>query len=168
MWDIYIYIYMQYICNIYIYICNHKNNVPSRLSPQWPCGNPCSWAHDVRLGNYSSLAYVMAFFSIKLPSIGMFWLRFDKNYRNTTLSSFSKSLSLNFRFLLEQLSSKALKYFSLFLIQVEIVLGWTPYFLEASLLDRPFSMSTLFISVFSESFLFNTWNQLHPEAKEKN
>ena len=34
---------------IYIYICNHENNVPSRLSPQWLCGNQCTWAHDVRL-----------------------------------------------------------------------------------------------------------------------
>ena len=34
---------------IYIYICNHENNVPSRLSPQWLCGNSCTWAHDVRL-----------------------------------------------------------------------------------------------------------------------
>ena len=24
-------------------------NVPYRLSPQWLCGNSCSWAHDVRL-----------------------------------------------------------------------------------------------------------------------
>ena len=24
-----------------------KNNVPSRLSPQWLCGNSCTWAHDV-------------------------------------------------------------------------------------------------------------------------
>ena len=32
-----------------IYICNHENNVPSRLSPQWLCGNSCTWAHDVRL-----------------------------------------------------------------------------------------------------------------------
>ena len=31
---------------IYIYICNHENNVPSRLSPQWLCGNSCTWAHD--------------------------------------------------------------------------------------------------------------------------
>ena len=23
--------------------------VPSRLSPQWLCGNSCTWAHDVRL-----------------------------------------------------------------------------------------------------------------------
>ena len=30
---VYIYIY------IYIYICNHENNEPSRLSPQWLCGN---------------------------------------------------------------------------------------------------------------------------------
>ena len=30
-----------------IYICNHENNVPSRLSPQWLCGNSCTWAHDV-------------------------------------------------------------------------------------------------------------------------
>ena len=33
-----IYIYM---C-IYIYIYNHENNVPSRLSPQWLCGNTCT------------------------------------------------------------------------------------------------------------------------------
>ena len=25
----------------------HENNVPSRLSPQWLCGNSCTWAHDV-------------------------------------------------------------------------------------------------------------------------
>ena len=32
---------------MYIYY-NHENNVPSRLSPQWLCGNSCTWAHDVR------------------------------------------------------------------------------------------------------------------------
>ena len=32
---------------VYIYICNHENNVPSRLLPQWFCGNSCIWAHDV-------------------------------------------------------------------------------------------------------------------------
>ena len=32
-----------------IYICNHENNVPCRLSAQWLCGNSCTWAHDVRL-----------------------------------------------------------------------------------------------------------------------
>ena len=31
------------------YTCNHENNVPSWLSPQWVCGNSCTWAHDVRL-----------------------------------------------------------------------------------------------------------------------
>ena len=35
--------------NIYIYISYHENNVPSRLSPQWLCGNSCTWEHDVRL-----------------------------------------------------------------------------------------------------------------------
>ena len=30
----------MYIC---IYICNHENNVPSRLSPQWLCGISCTW-----------------------------------------------------------------------------------------------------------------------------
>ena len=30
-----------------MYICNHENNVPSRLSSQWLCGNSCIWAHDV-------------------------------------------------------------------------------------------------------------------------
>ena len=50
---IYIYIYI-YIYNIYIYvsiICNHENNAPSLLSPQWLCGNPCTWAHNVVLQN---------------------------------------------------------------------------------------------------------------------
>ena len=28
-------------------ICNHKNNVPSRLSPHWVCSNSCTWSHDV-------------------------------------------------------------------------------------------------------------------------
>ena len=34
---------------IYIYICNHENNVTSLLSSQWLCGNSCTWTHDVRL-----------------------------------------------------------------------------------------------------------------------
>ena len=34
-----------YIC----YICYHENNLPSQLSPQWLCGNSCTWAPDVRL-----------------------------------------------------------------------------------------------------------------------
>ena len=35
---------------VYIYaIMNHENNVPSRLSPQWLCGNSCTWARDVLL-----------------------------------------------------------------------------------------------------------------------
>ena len=33
----------------YIYICYHENNVPFRLSPQWLCGNSCTWTYDVRL-----------------------------------------------------------------------------------------------------------------------
>ena len=31
-----------------VYIYNLENNDPSRLSPQWICGNSCTWAHDVR------------------------------------------------------------------------------------------------------------------------
>ena len=34
---------------IYIYIRIHENNVASQSLPQWPCGNSCSWAHDVEL-----------------------------------------------------------------------------------------------------------------------
>ena len=30
-----------------IYMCNHENNVPTRLSPQWLCGNSCTCAHGV-------------------------------------------------------------------------------------------------------------------------
>ena len=37
-----------YIC---MYICNRENHVPSKLSPQWLCGNACTWAHDIRLHN---------------------------------------------------------------------------------------------------------------------
>ena len=31
----------MYVC-MYIYVGNHENNVPSRLSPQWFCGNSCT------------------------------------------------------------------------------------------------------------------------------
>ena len=29
-------------------MCNHKNNMSFWLSPQWLCGNSCTWAHDVQ------------------------------------------------------------------------------------------------------------------------
>ena len=35
-----------------MYICNHENNVPSRLSPQWLCGNSCTWGHDIYIYIY--------------------------------------------------------------------------------------------------------------------
>ena len=43
-YNIYIYIYVYIYIYIYIYIdiCNHENNVPFRLSPQWLCGNSCT------------------------------------------------------------------------------------------------------------------------------
>ena len=34
-----------------LFIRNHENNVPSRLSPQWLCGKSCTWGHNVRLHN---------------------------------------------------------------------------------------------------------------------
>ena len=34
-----------------MYICNHENNVPSRLSPQWLCGNSCTWAYYAHLAS---------------------------------------------------------------------------------------------------------------------
>ena len=37
------------IIYIYIYTCNHENNVPSRLLPQWLCGNSRTWVHDVQM-----------------------------------------------------------------------------------------------------------------------
>ena len=32
-----------------MYICNHENNVPSPLSPQWLCGNriSCAQVHEL-------------------------------------------------------------------------------------------------------------------------
>ena len=53
------------------------------------------------------------------------------------------------------MSSKAFKYFTLFLTHVEIVLGGTLYFKEASLFSRSFSIpliASTFDSVFTESF----------------
>ena len=32
-----------------IYMIIMKTMCPSQLSPQWLCGNSCTWAHDVRL-----------------------------------------------------------------------------------------------------------------------
>ena len=32
-----------------VYAIMKWKNVPSRLSPQWLCGNSCTWAHDVQL-----------------------------------------------------------------------------------------------------------------------
>ena len=46
---IHIHIHVSIYAYIYTYIYNHENNVPSQLSPQWICGNSCTWAHDVRL-----------------------------------------------------------------------------------------------------------------------
>ena len=37
------------ILYIYIYICHHENNVPSRSSPQWLYDNSYTWEHDVGL-----------------------------------------------------------------------------------------------------------------------
>ena len=47
----YIFIYMYYISYIIkcVYICNHENNLPSRLPPQWLCGNSYTTAHDIQL-----------------------------------------------------------------------------------------------------------------------
>ena len=42
--DIYICVYI-----IYIYICIYIKQCAQRLSPQWLCGNSCTWAYDVWL-----------------------------------------------------------------------------------------------------------------------
>ena len=35
---------------MYIYSLSiYKSDMSSRLSPQWFCGNSCTWTHDVRL-----------------------------------------------------------------------------------------------------------------------
>ena len=43
--------YMYYISYIIkcVYICNHENNLPSRLPPQWLCDNSYTRAHDIQL-----------------------------------------------------------------------------------------------------------------------
>ena len=32
-----------------MYVCNHENNLPIWLLPQWLCGNLCTWVHNVQL-----------------------------------------------------------------------------------------------------------------------
>ena len=34
------------VYNIYIYDVISENNGPSYLSPQWLCGNSCTWSHE--------------------------------------------------------------------------------------------------------------------------
>ena len=44
-----IYLYLSMYLSKYLHICNHENNVPCRLLPQWLCGNSCTWStcfHD--------------------------------------------------------------------------------------------------------------------------
>ena len=43
---------VTYVWRCNMYICNHENNVPSRLSPQSLCGNSFTWAHDVWFVHY--------------------------------------------------------------------------------------------------------------------
>ena len=50
---IYIYIISIYILYIHTCICNHENNVSFQLSPQWFCGNSCTWVHFVLIGIHS-------------------------------------------------------------------------------------------------------------------
>ena len=56
---IYIYLYLYLYIDIYlsIYLCNHENNVLSRLL--WLCGNSCTWAHDVRSDKRDHLRYIL-------------------------------------------------------------------------------------------------------------
>ena len=65
---------------MYIYICNHENNVPSRLSPQWLCGNSCTWAHDVRFhiaGTNEPKSAQQAYYA-HLASVS--WITYDHLY----------------------------------------------------------------------------------------
>ena len=46
-YTIHTYIYTYIHTHTHVYLCNYQKNVRSRLSPQWLCGNSCTWAHDV-------------------------------------------------------------------------------------------------------------------------
>ena len=37
---------------------NHENNVPSRLSPQWLCGNSCTWVITGRAHCFHDYIYI--------------------------------------------------------------------------------------------------------------
>ena len=63
---IYIHIHTYIYIHVYIsiYICYHEKNVPSRLSPQWLCGNACTWAHTLEPYIMCPSAWVFIFFMI--------------------------------------------------------------------------------------------------------
>ena len=56
MYNIYIYNVYKYTY-LYIYTCNHENNVPSWLSPQWLCGNSCTLAQVYEYSFAQSIKY---------------------------------------------------------------------------------------------------------------
>ena len=52
--------------HIYIYICNHENNVPSWLSPQWLCGYLCTYSYIwlVGVSNWRNFEFSVFLFEI--------------------------------------------------------------------------------------------------------
>ena len=53
---------------MYIYKFNHKNNVPSQLSPRWLCGNSWTWVHDVWL-SHSAWATAKFMQDLSIPCV---------------------------------------------------------------------------------------------------
>ena len=106
------------------------------------------------ISNFSAKKNPFSFFIY--PSIGIFWLLCKTNHSNRAWSTFLYWQPRNF-LVLGALSSSAWKFFSLFLIQVEMVFLGTPNLLTASLFLSHLSLCVTECHTFPSKFSYSAY-----------
>ena len=61
------------------YIYNHKNNVPSRLSQQWLCGNSCTWYLMYNIATVHHVPKCLSYHRDDCIYIYIYIYKFDSN-----------------------------------------------------------------------------------------